>query len=157
MKSKLLIALLVAGFVFVSTPRAEAALTDTIAVAITLASDVSVTLDQTDWNLENIALESVSAGFTVKAQVGNVATKLVVKSSAPAGGWTLAAAAASDTCVITNDIPELTLTDSDQTLAASVVPFGATTNIFKFHAPTADTKGGGVSQGVTITYTASAP
>lgn len=155
MKSKLFIALLVAGFVFVGMPKAQAA--DTIAVTITLESSLSVSLDTTTWDLTNVALSSISADKTVKATVGNVATKIQIKSSTPAGGWTLGANAASDTCVISNKGTAITLTTSDQDLVASVPAYGVNTNDLVFHAPTADTKGGGTAQGVTITYTAATP
>ncbi len=144
------------------TGQASAATTDTITVTVSLASVISVTLDQPTWVVGEIALDFVSASFPVVAtNAGNVDIDLVIKGTNGAGGWALGSPDASDVFevgVTPAVVTPFALTTGDLSLHNTLPHTTSNTTSFGlvYNAPSADTVGPGTAQGFTITVTASA-
>ncbi len=137
--------------------QARAADTATISVTVSLQSVISVSVTPDTWALGAVALSSTSSAASFTAAVGNTASKLEIVGADGAGGWAIGATPGADRFTVAVTSPALTLTKSYQTLAASVAAYGSQAFSLTYSAPTSDTKGGGVSQGFTITVKASAP
>jgi len=137
--------------------KARAADTGTISVTVSLETVLSVTVTSDSWNIGPIALSGTSGPTSFTATVGNSATKLEIKGSDGAGGWTIAATPALDQFRVAVTSPTLTLTTSYQVLASSVAAYGSKQFALTYSAPTSDSKGAGVSQNFTVTVRASAP
>lgn len=144
------------------TGQASAATTDTITVTVSLASVISVTLDQPTWVVGEIALDFVSSPFPVVAtNAGNVDIDLVINGTDSGGGWTLGATDASDVYAVevtpAGD-SSFALTTGDSSLDAALPHTTSNTKSFDlvYNAPSANTFDAGVAQGFTITVTASA-
>jgi hypothetical protein len=140
----------------VCAATARAAETGAIAVTVSLATETSVTLTPTSWNIGAIALGSTNGPTSFTATVGNINTKLEIKGEDPPGGWTIGSPPASDRFEVAVASPALTLTTSYQVLAASVTFYQSLDFGLTYKAPTGDTKGGGVNQDFNITVKASA-
>ncbi len=136
---------------------AQAATTDTITVTVSLQSVISVSVTPNTWNITPLALTDTAPSPMFTATVGNTATRLQIKATNAAGGWTLGSPPALDRFSVTVTSPPLTLTTANQTLAASVTANGSVNFNLTYAAPTDDSKGAGVAQGFTITLTASSP
>lgn len=137
--------------------QAQAADTGTISVTVSLESAISVSVAPGTWNLGVVALSSTSTEASFTATIGNTTAKLEIIGADGAGGWTIGATPAEDRFTVAVTSPEITLTKAYQTLAASVPAYDSQGFGLTYSAPTSDTKGGGVSQGFTITVKASAP
>lgn len=161
MKSKRVFLALVTGFISLGIPRADAAVTDSIAVTITLAEIISVNVDVATWAIGAKALSETATSVVVTAtNDGNVTEDLAIKGANGAGAWVLGAVAGADQFALGFDItsPYDTFTAIDATgvsLKAALARNGAQTFMMKYSMPTSDTKGGGVGQGFNITVTAS--
>ena len=144
------------------TGRASAATTDSITVTVSLASVISVTLDQAAWVVGEIALDFVSSSFPVVAtNAGNVDIDLVINGTDSGGGWTLEATDASDVYAVVVTPAVVTpfdLTTGDLSLHDALPHTTSNTTSFDlvYNAPSANTFDAGVNQGFTITVTASA-
>ena len=161
--TKLVLATLAAGFVSLGIPKLYAAPTDTIAVTVTLAQNISVAIDVSAWNLANIDLSSASTSVLCTASNdGNVHENFAIKGANGAGAWAIAGSPGSDTFKIaaatnaTYDTWDIVLDAIGVPLAANVPKHGGTLQFkLQYSAPTADTKGIEVDQGFNVTVTAS--
>ncbi len=140
-----------------SAESADAATTDTITVTVSLQTVISVTVTPDTWTIGAIALSSTVGPESFSASVGNTATKLEIKATDGAGGWSLGGTPSLDQFSVTVASPPLTLTTTNQTLAASVAANGSVGFDLTYAAPLSDSQGAGTAQGFTITLTASAP
>ena len=159
--TKLVLAMLVAGFVFLGIPKAYAAPTDSIAVTVTLAELVSVSVDVSTWAIGAKALSETALSDLVTAtNDGNVTENFAIKGADGAGTWTLGALAGADTFALGFDLtaPYETFVAIDKTgvsLAASVAVAGTQTFKMQYSMPITNTKTVGAAQGFDITVTAS--
>ena len=132
-----------------------AAETDSIAVSVELESTVSVSVTPDDWIIGAIALSGTDTQSCSADNNGNVNIDLDVRATNGAGGWTLGSSVATDVFAVDFGT-SFYLTTSDLACATDLafgtsLPFDLT-----YEAPSGDTVGGGVSQGFTITFSASA-
>ena len=133
-----------------------AAETATISVTVALEETISVSLDSDTWDIGAIALSGSNGPETfTAANDGNVAIDLDVKGTNGAGGWTLAVAAGADAFRVAVTDPAINLTTVDQVLATNLAKGGNKAVAMTYHAPTSDTKGGGVDQSFSVTVSAS--
>ena len=144
------------------TGRASAAPTDSITVTVSLASVISVTLDQATWVVGEIALDFVSSPFSVVAtNAGNVDIDLDINGTDSGGGWTLGATDAENVFAVgvtPAAVTPFALTTGDLSLHDALPHTTSNTTGFGlvYNAPSANTFDAGVDQGFTITVTASA-
>jgi len=129
--------------------------TDTISVTVSLAEIISVSVTPDSWAIGPIALGGVSEPKSFTASVGNVNTKLEIESTDAAGGWKIGPVTGADQFAATVTTPPLSLSTAYQQLAASVAKYSSQGFDLTYHAPTSDTKGGGVDQSFTVTLKAS--
>ncbi|MCX5757801.1 MAG: hypothetical protein NTU83_04715 [Candidatus Hydrogenedentes bacterium] len=137
--------------------QVQAADTGTISVTVSLLSEISVSVAPTTWTIGPVALSGSSGPAPFTASVGNTTCKLEIKGDDGAGLWTIGATAGADRFVVSVSDPAITLTKTNQELAASVAAYGNKAFSLTYSAPTSDTKGGGVAQGFAVTIKASAP
>ena len=139
--------------------QAQAADTATISVTVSLLSEISVSVTPTTWTIGPVSVggpASVPAPFT--ASVGNTACKLEIKGDDGAGAWAIGATPALNQFVVTvPGTPAITLTKTNQVLAANVAMYGSKAFNLTYQAPASDNKGGGVDQSFAVTIKASAP
>ncbi len=121
------------------------------------ADPISVNVTPGTWNLSEVALGSSHGPTSFSAQVGNADTKLEIKATDGAGGWTLGSAPGLNVFSVTVTSPALTLSSSYQTLSPSVTANTSLGFDLTYNAPTSDDVGAGVGQGFDITVRASTP
>jgi len=155
-KTALLVAVAVA-ICFLGVSKAQAAISDDISVTVTLAQTISVEVTPPTWDLGAVALSTTSAGEDFEALVGNIETKLEIKSTDGANGWVIAAAAGADAFKVAVTDPAFNLQTTNQQLSAGWTAYSACPFELKYSSPTSDTKTADVDQDFTITVTASAP
>ncbi len=157
---KLVLAMMLVGFVCLGMPKVYAADNGSIGVTVTLAEAVEITVAPGTWALTGVALATTSAAsetFTV-SNLGNVDVDLAIKGT-DSVSWTLAGAAAPDAFKVAADINAvgtwlIILGTDDVALATGVAEASGTLPFtLKYSSPTTDSKHG-VDQGFTITVTA---
>ena len=131
--------------------------TDTIAVTVSLQSEISVSVSPASWNLGPVALAATAGPQAATATVGNTTTALEILGANGAGGWMIGATAGADQFRVAVPSPALNLSTSYQELDAGVAPYGSKVFDLTYYSPTSDTKGAGENQGFDITVKASAP
>jgi|GEM_PF-1719041 len=162
--TKLVLAVLVAGFVFLGIPKAYAA-DDSIAVTVTLASTVSVDVLPTSWSLSDIALNTTNDLITCTAtNNGNVTESFTIKGADGLNGWTNGAAVGLDTFKVLAGAShdgtswDIAVTNTPgSVLAASVAQNVGQDFQVRYVAPSSDDQGGGTVHGFAITVTATGP
>lgn len=161
MKTKLIVALSAAGLVFLGIPKADAAITDTLTVTVSLAEIVSVAVDETAWPIGTKALSDTALSQLVTAlNDGNVVEDFAIKAANGAGGWVLGAAAGADQFALGFDVsaPYESFTPIDATgvsLATGVAVAGSQAFTMQYSMPTANTMAVGTDQSFVVTVTAS--
>lgn len=151
----LMLTLCIAGW----TGQASGAETASISVTVSLATEISVSIDNTAWTLGALGLGDAGAQHSATAtNNGNVAVNLSIQADLTgANGWTIGAISASDQFVVSLATPATTLTTSPQSLATNVAKDGTAAILLDFTMPSADTVGGGESHDFSIVVTASTP
>jgi hypothetical protein len=124
-------------------------------------TQLAVTVDPTTWTLGMRPLDyvGVSGPYTI-ANDGNVAEDIAIKAGDGAGGWLLADARATDAFTVEADRGhdgsfELFLQKIDRLLFGNLAVGTSQTLGLRYGGPSGDSKGGGVAQNFTITFTAS--
>ena len=142
---------------FALTVPVRAADTGNIAVSVSLQGVIEVSLDENTWSIGAIAINSNSAPSTFTATVGDTTTKLEIKGTDGAGGWTLGTRGAVNVFEVDVENPSLVLSTSYQTLDASAAPYASVPFALTYKSPASDNKSALVTQEFTITVKASAP
>lgn len=161
--TKLVVAMLAAGFISLGIPKAYAAETDTIAVTVTLSSIISVSVDVPTWAIavNTLAATETSAEITASND-GNVIETFAIKGADGAGGWTLGTPGAVNVFGLGLSIDSplyetFTAMDANGiTLGGDIALAGTETFKMKYTMPTTDNMGGGIGQGFNVTVTAAA-
>jgi len=155
MKKAVLMLAMVVGLVGFGG-QAWAATSDSIAVTVSLAEEVSVSLDSNAWDIGAITIGGGPYGpasYTATND-GNVAIDLTIAGTDGAGGWTLAASAGANAFAVDVNTGAISLSTGGDTLATDVAKDDTVGIDLSYSPPTSDSYGGGEDQGFDITVSA---
>ena len=129
--------------------------------SVEVATVISVTVSPDTWNIGTIGEGSAQTGgpFTITNE-GSLAEDFAIKGENGTGGWEIYDSAGPNRFMVEIDNDEdpeydSTLITTDQTIFTNVGTGESRNFNAKYHAPSEDTKGGGLDQDFTITITAS--
>ena len=153
--------MLVAGFVGLGTPKANAGPTDAITVTVTLSEILSVDVQPGAWAIGAIALNGTNTLTSCTAtNDGNVAETFTINGANGAGAWANGAAIGADQFMLKASIDSgaswsIAVLNGGNVLKTPVAAGAGLPFQLQYSAPSSDTKGGGVAQGFSVTVTAS--
>lgn len=163
MKKLAIVVVLAVGMFCFGVSQSQAADTGTIAVTVTAASTVAITVSPAAWAIGEVAFSAVTTSPEYTAtNTGNVLEDFTIKGADGAGAWTIQTSAVGDDIfMVYADLGptgsyDIKLWTSDETLKDSV-SFANGTAAFKlqYTAPSGDTVGP-TAQGFNVTVTAAA-
>jgi len=158
--TKLVLAMMVAGFVCLGIPKVHAAPTDQISVTVTLSEIVSVDVQPGSWAIGGIALNGTNTLTSCTAtNDGNVIETFTINGADGAGAWANGAAIGADQFMLKASIDAgvtwpIAVLNGGNVLKTPVAVGAGLPFQLQYSAPSSDTKGGGVAHGFSVTVTA---